>query len=81
VEYEKVGNMPDFSVPADHPKNIFSSGCHNMMDAHLLDDDSPLKDLYYWLAIQQFVAAIADEPKLYPSADPCQPVNTKPSLA
>jgi hypothetical protein len=63
------------SLPADHPKNIFSRGCYNMMGAHLLDDESPLKHLYYWPPMQQFVASIVGSPTLYPSDDPFQPVN------
>jgi hypothetical protein len=63
------------SLPQDHPKNIFSRGCYNMMGTHLLQDDSPLKDLYYWQPMQQFIAAIVGAPILYPSADPYQPVN------
>jgi len=63
------------SLPGDHPKNIFARGCYNMMGAHLLDDDSPLKDLYYWPPMQQFVADIVGEADLYPSEDPYQPVN------
>ena len=63
------------SLPGDHPQNIFSRGCYNMMGAHLLDADSPLKDLYYWPSMQQFVADIVGEPRLYPSDDPYQPVN------
>jgi len=59
----------------DHPKNIFARGCYNMMGAHLLEDDSPLKDLYYWPPMQQFVADIVGETTLYPNTDPYQPVN------
>jgi hypothetical protein len=62
-------------LPDDHPKNIFSRGCYNMMGAHLLEDDSPLKDLYYWPPMQQFVADIVGEATLYPNTDPYQPVN------
>jgi hypothetical protein len=63
------------SLPDDHPKNILSQGSYNMMGAHLLADDSPLKALYYWPAMQQFIADIVGEEKLYPSDDPYQPVN------
>lgn len=63
------------SLPGDHPKNIFARGCYNMMGAHLLQDDSPLKGLYYWQPMQQFIADIVSEATLYPSADPYQPVN------
>ena len=63
------------SLPGDHPKNIFSRGCYNMMGTHLLQQDSPLRDLYYWQPMQQFIADIVGEPNLYPNADPCQPVN------
>jgi hypothetical protein len=71
--YLERTRSPD--LPDDHPKNIFARGCYNMMGAHLLDDDSPLKDLYYWPPMQQFVADIVNESKLYPSDDPYQPVN------
>lgn len=63
------------SLPDDHPKNLFARGCYNMMGAHLLDDESPLKHLYYWPPMQQFVADIVGSPTLFPSDDPYQPVN------
>lgn len=59
----------------DHPKNIFARGCYNMMGAHLLEDDSALKVLYYWAPMQRFIADIVGATMLYPSADPYQPVN------
>ena len=62
-------------LPDDHPKNIFARGCYNMMGTHLLEDDSPLKDIYYWPPMQQFVADIVGEATLYPNIDPYQPVN------
>jgi hypothetical protein len=63
------------SLPDDHPKNIFARGCYNMMGAHLLEDNSPLKDLYYWPPMQQFIADIVGETTLFPTDDPYQPVN------
>ena len=66
---------PSKSLPEDHPKNIFSHACYNMMGTHLLQEDSPLRDLYYWQPMQQFIADIVGEPSLYPNADPYQPVN------
>lgn len=66
---------PSDSLPGDHPKNIFSRGCYNMMGTHLLQQDSPLRDIYYWQPMQQFIADIVGEPHLYPNADPYQPVN------
>jgi hypothetical protein len=63
------------SLPDNHPRNIFARGCYNMMGAHLLPEDSPLKVLYYWQPMQQFIADIVGEPVLYPSDDPYQPVN------
>ena len=66
---------PSPSLPDDHPRNIFARGCYNMMGAHLLDEKSPLKQLYYWPPMQQFIADIVGSPTLYPSDDPYQPVN------
>ena len=67
--------QPSPSLPDDHPKNIFSRGCYNMMGTHLLQTGSPLRSLYYSESMQQFVARIVARPRLYPSADPYQPVN------
>lgn len=66
---------PSGSLPEDHPKNVFSRGCYNMMGTHLLQQDSPLRDIYYWQPMQQFIADIVGEPNLYPNVDPYQPVN------
>jgi hypothetical protein len=62
-------------LPDDHPRNIFSSASYRMIGAHLLPDNSPLKGLYFWQPMQQFIAEIVGVPRLYPSADPYQPVN------
>ena len=66
---------PDPSLPDDHPGNIFARGCYNMIGAHLLDADSPLKTLYYAPEMQAFTAALVGVERLYPSDDPYQPVN------
>jgi len=66
---------PSASLPDDHPKNIFARGCYNMIGAHLLEADSPLKTLYYSPEMQAFTAAIVGAQILYPSDDPYRPVN------
>ena len=62
-------------LPDDHPRNILSTASYRMIGAHLLPDTSPLKGLYFWQPMQRFIADIVGVPKLFPSADPYQPVN------
>ena len=71
--YLERSATPD--LPEDHPKNILAEASYKMIGAHMLDNDSYLKQLYYSTTFQQFVADITGEEKLFPSDDPYQPVN------
>jgi hypothetical protein len=62
-------------LPEDHPRNILAAASYRMIGAHILDEQSALKQLYYCDSFRQFVADIVGEISLYPSADPYQPVN------
>ena len=62
-------------LPADHPRNLLNPASYRMVGAHLLPEDSALKQLYHWPAFRRFVEGITGSGTLYPSADPYQPVN------
>eukprot|EP00752_Nemacystus_decipiens_P015484 g13815.t1 len=66
----------DPALPSDHPRNIMLSASTRMLAADLLPPASPLKTLYYWGPLQQAIAEIVGEARLYPNEDPLQPVNT-----
>lgn len=66
---------PDKTFPADHPRNLFLQASYKMLGAHLLDENSALKQLYHWQPFQRFVTEVTQSERLYPSADPYQPVN------
>ena len=65
----------DDSLPKDHPRNILSEASYTMLGAHLLDESSSLKKLYYWDNFRKFVEDVTESGELFPSADPYQPVN------
>lgn len=62
-------------LPDEHPRNILSEASYTMLGAHLLQDDSAMKQLYYWDNFREFVTEVTSSGRLYPSADPYQPVN------
>ncbi len=66
---------PDPSFPSDHARNIFHSASSRMLAADLLPLSSPLKTLYYWDNMKQFVAGIVGVDRLFDNDDPMQPVN------
>lgn len=59
----------------DHPRNLLAAASYRMIGAHILDQESALKKLYYWDNFRQFVSDIVGESPIYPSDDPYQPVN------
>jgi hypothetical protein len=65
----------DPALPDDHPRNILNPGRYRMIAADLFDPDAHIKRLYAWDPFRDFVAAIVEEPELFPSEDPLQPVN------
>jgi len=70
-----LSTEPDASYASDHPRNIFHIASYKMIAADIFPADSLLKQLYYWVPFQQFIAAVVGQPSLHPSADTLQPVN------
>lgn len=65
----------DPDLPADHPRNIMLKASSRMLAYDRFPDDCPVKTLYHWAPVRQFVAEIVGADRLYDNEDPCQPVN------
>jgi len=65
----------DPSLPEDHPRNVLFDASTWMLAADRLPADNPLKTLYYWENMMDFVGRIVGTEKLYANEDPMQPVN------
>ena len=65
----------DPSLPDDHPRNIMLEASTRMLAYDRVPDDCPVKTLYHWDAVRQFVAEIVGSEALYDNEDRCQPVN------
>ncbi len=65
----------DPSLPEDHPRNVLMDASTRMIAYDLIPDDSPVKLMYHWPAMRQFVAEIVGADTLYDNEDPLQPVN------
>lgn len=65
----------DESQPADHPRNILMDASTRMIAYDLIPPESPVKLMYHWPPMRDFVAAIVGAEALYESEDPLQPVN------
>ncbi|MEQ8931876.1 MAG: 2OG-Fe(II) oxygenase [Silicimonas sp.] len=65
----------DPSLPEDHPRNFMMEASTRMLAYDQFSADCPVKTLYHWEPMRQFVAEIVGTEKLYDNEDPCQPVN------
>lgn len=65
----------DPGLPEDHPRNILFPASTWMLAADLLPPDSPLKTMYYWENMMEFVRRIVGMETLFANDDPMQPVN------
>lgn len=65
----------DPALPDDHPRNVLFEASTWMLAADRLPADSPLKTMYYWQNMIDFIGRIVGTEQLYPNDDPMQPVN------
>ncbi|NMM45629.1 hypothetical protein HH303_14125 [Rhodospirillaceae bacterium KN72] len=65
----------DETLPGDHPRNILMDASTRMIAYDLIPGDCPVKTLYHWQPVRDFVAAIVGSETLYDNEDPLQPVN------
>lgn len=62
-------------LPEDHPRNVLFEASTWMLAADRLPADNPLKTMYYWDNMIDFIGRIVGTEQLYPNDDPMQPVN------
>lgn len=65
----------DPALPDDHPRNILFPASTWMLAADRLPADNPLKTMYYWQNMIDFIGRIVGTEQLYANDDPMQPVN------
>jgi hypothetical protein len=67
--------FPDESFPTDHPRQWLGDYHVGAVAYDLFPDDSPIRRLYEWDELLQFVAAILERDVIYPYADPLGALN------
>jgi len=65
----------DPSLSESHPINMFLSASMRMLAYDRFNEDSPVKTLYHWAPVREFIAEIVGSETLYDNEDPSQPVN------
>ena len=67
--------VPDFSLPPDHPTLWFGPYGVGAVPYDLIPHDSPLRRLYEWDPMKDLIAAILDRGPVYRYADPFGALN------
>jgi hypothetical protein len=67
--------FPDESFPEDHPRQWLGNYHVGAVAYDLFPEDSPIRRLYEWDELMQFVAAILGLDKIFPYADPLGALN------
>jgi hypothetical protein len=65
----------DVALPDDHARNLQDRSSVRMIAYDQLADASPLRTFYQSEMVQEMVAGIVGEGRLYPNVDPYQPAN------
>ena len=68
-------DLPDESYPEDHPKRVLGPNALGAVAYDLFPATSGVRALYECPALHAFVAAMLDEPSVYPYADPLGALN------
>ncbi len=67
--------FPDESFPLDHPRQWLGHYDVGAVAYDLFPADSPIRQLYEWDELLQFVAAVLERDVIYPYADPLGALN------
>jgi hypothetical protein len=67
--------FPDFDLPEDHPRRWLGRGAVDAVAWDLFDHDSPIRELYEWDALMNFVGEILDRGPIHRYADPLGGLN------
>lgn len=67
--------MPDTSLPEDHPRRYFDRAAVGVIAYDMFPPLSPLRRLYEWDPMMEFIAAVLQRGTLYRYADPLGALN------
>ena len=67
--------VPDFALPEGHPRLIWGNYSLGAVAYDLMPYTSPLRQLYEWRPMTDFIATILDRGPIYPYADPFGALN------
>jgi hypothetical protein len=67
--------FPDFSLPEDHPRRWLGFGAVNAVAWDLFDDHSPIRLLYEWDVLTEFIGEILERGPIHRYADPLGGLN------
>ena len=67
--------VPDFSLPPDHPRRTLGPYAVGVIAYDLFPPTSPLRRLYEWEPLMQFIGAVLQRGPLYRYADPLGALN------
>ena len=68
-------DMPDTSLPEDHPRRYFGKAAVGVVAYDMFPPASPLRQLYEWDAMMQFIGAVLQRGPLHRYADPLGALN------
>jgi hypothetical protein len=67
--------VPDFALPDDHPRRYLGAYAVGVIAYDMFPPESPLRRLYEWAPMMQFIGAVLQRGKLYRYADPLGALN------
>jgi hypothetical protein len=67
--------MPDTSLPEDHPRRYFAKAAVGVIAYDMFPRSSPLRRLYEWDPMMEFIGAVLQRGKLFRYADPLGALN------
>jgi len=79
--YRSVGvgtaylEVPDFELPADHPRRTLGEYAVGVIAYDIIPETSPLRQLYEWDGLMNFIGAVLQRGRLYRYADPLGALN------
>jgi hypothetical protein len=67
--------VPDFNLPADHPRRVLGEYAVGVIAYDMFPSQSPLRRLYEWDPLMEFIGAVLERGTLHRYADPLGALN------
>src|SRR5574340_1033281 len=67
--------VPDFELPDDHPRRHLGAYAVGVIAYDMFPPESPLRRLYEWEPMMEFIAAVLQRGRLFRYADPLGALN------